>query len=282
MNLLREINWIEKNKIIDNLLGYNTISSYPLIAGLEAEVAKICLGETCYVLKIWNKKSKPNIQNQYKIIRTLYENGLTVPQPMGYGRDKDMNQVLLTSYNGSPVNITDNQILLNLASILNEVHKTPLELFDPQLVLEYDFIKYFYPGVEEHADIHELLVHLVKKSNMKNEQLIHGDYNLGNILESEGTYTIIDWTNGQRGDPRYDIAWSVILIQIYTDKSYASLYRNDFLNIYTRGDLELFEAIACLRWILLNRIVNLSKGIKTIRRVREILKENVHLHEGLL
>ncbi|WP_338080758.1 phosphotransferase family protein [Cohnella luojiensis] len=117
-----------------------------------------------------------------------------------------------------------------------------------------------------------------------NKIVIHGDYNLGNILESDGKYTIIDWTNVQLGDPRYDIAWSIILIWIYVSEKYSSTYRSEFItmNNYTANELEKFEAIACLRWILLNRIANLPKRHNTISTVRTILMKNKYLNEGLL
>nr|WP_240703172.1 hypothetical protein [Cohnella luojiensis] len=107
---------------------------------------------------------------------------------------------------------------------------------------------------------------------------------MGNILESDGKYTIIDWTNVQLGDPRYDIAWSIILIWIYVSEKYSSTYRSEFItmNNYTANELEKFEAIACLRWILLNRIANLPKRHNTISTVRTILMKNKYLNEGLL
>ena len=116
---------------------------------------------------------------------------------------------------------------------------------------------------------------------MKSEHLIHGDLNLGNVLEYNNELTVIDWTNGQQGDPRYDIAWSVFLLQIYNGESFASFYRKSFIDLFTNSELEAFEAIACIRWILLHRSVGLSKEAETLRRVRGILQKK-HLSENLL
>ncbi|UVI33119.1 phosphotransferase family protein [Paenibacillus spongiae] len=165
-----------------------------------------------------------------------------------------------------------------------EIHKFPLDSADDLTIPRYDFINYFFPGIENQRDIQEILNWLVGSSGMEQKCLIHGDYNLGNILECDGRYTIIDWTNVQLGDPRYDMAWSIILMWIYVSEKNSSYYRSVFLmnNTYTSDELEKFEAIACLRWILLNRIANLPRRNNTISTVRTILKKNKYLDEALL
>lgn len=89
---------------------------------------------------------------------------------------------------------------------------------------------------------------------------------------------------GQLGDPRYDIAWSIVLIRIYVGLKYGTIYHSSFISNfqYTVDELELFEAIACLRWILLNRIADLPKGKETIKRVRIIIMNNKYLNEDLI
>jgi aminoglycoside phosphotransferase (APT) family kinase protein len=168
--------------------------------------------------------------------------------------------------------------------ILTEIHRFPLEELDVSLLQKHDFISYFYPTIEDHLDIRNLLEQLVKNSGMKQDRIIHGDYNLGNILNADGKYTIIDWTNGQLGDPRYDIAWSIVLMRIYVGDRYGTVYLSSFLaeNQFTVDELEIYEAIACLRWILLNRITDLPKGKDTFKRVKNILKNNTFLNENFL
>lgn len=285
MNSIRDISWAEKDRLVDSLSEYSSsLTVVPLKSGLEAEVAKICLDETSFVLKVWNRSSRPNVECQYNLLKVLFNQGLPVSRPMGWGWDKDSNQVLLTSYDGSPVMKVKQPILIYFAKILSDIHRFPPEDLGGSILCKYDFIHYFYPRVEEHQDIQILLEKLVALSGMKQDKLIHGDFNLGNILESEGKYTVIDWTNGQYGDPRYDIAWSIVLIRIYVGQRYGAIYQSAFLsgNEYTADELELFEAIACLRWILLNRIADLPKGTTTIKRVKYILKSNKHLNQSLI
>ncbi|MEF3301693.1 aminoglycoside phosphotransferase family protein [Paenibacillus sp. GYB003] len=280
-----EINWREKSEAIDLLLDNSgSVTVVPLDSGLEAEVAKIGLQETSFALKVWNKASKPHVESQYKLLKALYDKGLPVSQPLGWGTDREANPVLLTSFDGTPVTKVDRSVLALLAKTLSEIHRFPTEPLDGSILRQYDFIDYFYPNMERHEDLHRLLARLVALGDMRQTKLIHGDFNLGNVLEAEGTYTVIDWTNGQYGDPRYDIAWSIVLVRIYVGPKYGDMYKAAFLSEhpYTPDELELFEAIACLRWILLNRIADLPKGKQTIARVTSILKSNIHLHEKLL
>jgi fructosamine-3-kinase len=282
---IRSVNWKEKSNRLQLLLVEDALNIItPLDSGLEAEVIMISTSEAKFVLKIWNRDSKPDVSIQYKLLEELCNRGIAVSKPMGWGIDEDNNQVLLTSYDGIPVQKVNKVKLTEIANILTEIHRIQLGILGETFIPRYDFVTYFFPRIDEHLDIKELLLRLVESSKVVQNCLIHGDYNLGNILESDGKYTIIDWTNVQLGDSRYDIAWSIILIRIYVSERYATTYRTVFLtkNKYTEEELEKFEAIACLRWVLLNRIVKLPKRHNTISTVRIVLKTNRFLNEGLV
>ncbi|KYP82069.1 hypothetical protein AYW79_05880 [Ferroacidibacillus organovorans] len=64
-----------------------------------------------------------------------------------------------------------------------------------------DFVEYFYSGIEAFPSMKEELIRLIASADMNMDRIIHGDFNLGNIVEENGRYTVIDWTNGQFGDP---------------------------------------------------------------------------------
>lgn len=257
----------------------------PMPSGLEADVYKISTAKDDFVLKVWNRDSRPDIAKQYELLQGLFIQGIPVSEPLGWGMDANNNQVLLTGYGGTPVAKLNKLKLETLADILTGIHSVPIEsLPSPEALLRYHFISYFFPGIDGHADIKEILLPLVEDSQVGQYRLIHGDYNLGNILETDGRFTIIDWTNIQLGDPRYDAAWSIFLMRIYTSERYGSLYKSLLLakNADLVEGVERFEAIACLRWILLNRIAELPKGKNTLSVVRAIIKNNVHLDEKLL
>ncbi len=278
---LREINWVEKSEALELLLQHETtFQVVPLDSGLEAEVAKIVTSTADCVLKIWNKASKPDIQMQYQTLNALCSHGRAVSKPLGWGTDREGNPILLTSYNGSSVQKIDQLKLMKLAKMLTDIHKLPLDKLNGFSLPRYDFISYFYPRIEEFPDIQQPLMELVLRASMEQEYVIHGDYHLGNILENENELTVIDWTNVQMGDPRYDIGWSIILMWIYVSEKRASFYRAAFCaeNRFEADELELFEAIACLRWILLNRVDHPPVRNDTIARVRSILNSNKYLH----
>ncbi|MFF3923965.1 aminoglycoside phosphotransferase family protein [Paenibacillus lactis] len=282
---MREINWVEKSEALESLLKHETtFQVVPLDSGLEAEVAKIVTSTADYVLKVWNKASKPDVQMQYQILNALSSHGRAVTKPLGWGTDRDGNPAMLTSYDGMPVQKVDQPRLVRLAKMLMEIHDLPLDSLNGFELPSYDFISYFYPRIEEFPDIQHPLMELVMRANMKQECVIHGDYHQGNILESENELTVIDWTNVQMGDPRYDIAWSIILMWIYASEKRAAFYRAAFCAEigFEADELELFEAIACLRWILLSRVDHPPVRKGTIARVRSILNSNKYLHPMLL
>lgn len=282
---MRNIIWKESCEDFQSLLAQDVPkNTVPMDSGLEADVFKISTPELNLVLKVWNRDSRPDISIQYHLLEGLYNRGISVSKPYGWGADDSNNQVLLTSYDGTPINKVNKLKLTEIANILTEIHKFPTDILGSRTMPRYDFIDYFFPRIDEQLDIKELLIQLVESLKMEQSCLIHGDYNLGNILEADGKYTIIDWTNVQLGDPRYDISWSIILIWIYVSERHCSTYRSVFLerNNYTGDELEKFEAIACLRWILLNRITNLPKRANTISTVRTIIMKNKYLNDKLL
>jgi hypothetical protein len=57
-NLIRDINWIERSNVIDYLSDQSaSLTAVPLDSGLEAEVTRIYISESSFVLKVWNRNS---------------------------------------------------------------------------------------------------------------------------------------------------------------------------------------------------------------------------------
>jgi aminoglycoside phosphotransferase (APT) family kinase protein len=105
------------------------------------------------------------------------------------------------------------------------------------------------------------------------------DYNLGNILVAGERMTIIDWSNAHVGDVRYDTAWASTLLCIYGQPHHASV----FLHAYevnaaapaTRRERAMMEAIAGLRWILLNRSYALPLGNEKQQQVLDVVHQRL-------
>ena len=284
-DLISDITWMERSPDIQSLLLCNdSIQIDSMDSGLEADVYRINTIDVSFVLKVWNKQSRPDISTQYHVLEAMYQRGISVSKPYGWGVDSDQNPVLLTSFDGVSINKLNKLKVTTIANILCDIHTIPTDKIDTYILPQYNFVDYFFPAIDSHLDIKELLIELVATVNLAQTHLIHGDYHLGNIVESEEMYTVIDWTNVQLGDPRYDIAWSIILLWIYAGERNSSIYRAVFLshNNYTLEETEKFEAIACLRFILLNRIAKVPKRENTISTVKTILSKNKYLNERLL
>jgi hypothetical protein len=86
------------------------------------------------------------------------------------------------------------------------------------------------------------------------------------------------------GDVRYDIAWSVVLIRIYVNAKLANQYRAAFhrMSMIDEHDYEVFEAIACLRWLLLERFGYLRYDDRVRHHVAMIVRDNRYLNDELL
>lgn len=268
---LDKIKWVAKDKAIDDLLeARQTV----LPAGLEADVLKVSTPTTEYVLKIWCRDSKPDVSYQYEMLQTLRAMGVSVSQAYGWGIDHNQNRVLLTSYDGRALSHGDD--IHRVSKLMAELHRIPLDSFPANLCRQYDFVKYFFPRIDEHPDLEDALYIQLDAANMDSSTMIHGDYNLGNVLVGPTKYTIIDWTNVQLGDRRYDFSWASFLIRIYNEESvYQQFIRTYLLEIpISREDRARFEAIACLRWLLLSRIANVPKNIDTDSRIQAFLLQD--------
>jgi len=277
LDRLRGIRWMAESEMTVRLAEAGDSDIVPLAPGLEAEVALIRLENAECVLKIWNRHSKPDIGFQYRLLKSLSDRGMPVSRPLGWGEDASGNQVLLTSYDGAPVREAGADKLRRIAGLLLDIHRCRID--EPELP-RYDFVSYFFPGVDAHPDLATELERLVGIARPRQDTLIHGDYNFNNVLEAEdGRLTVIDWTNGQWGDARYDIGWSVFLADLYTDDELASSYRSAFLTGggYRAEEMEPFEAIGLIRWLLLDRAAGMPRKAETEERLRRFMAANRYI-----
>ncbi|WP_233710999.1 aminoglycoside phosphotransferase family protein [Lederbergia citrisecunda] len=277
---LSVVNWIEKSEILDDLINHeDTLTLHPMNQGYEAEVIKIDSDNESFVLKVWNKRSKPDIRFQYHLLNVLFERELSVSKPIGWGIDQNSDKVLLTTFDGEPVLKVNNKKMIDFAYILSTLHQINIEDKGTIQLPKYDFVDYFFPELNKHPDIHNAVSSLVHLIHIKQERIIHGDFHLANILEENDRYNVIDWTNGQLGDPRYDFAWSFTLKRIYISERLAQVFRSSYLlnNDIPNEDLEVFESLACLRWILLSRSGGTPIGPNTMKRVKSLIGNNPFL-----
>ncbi|QTD42987.1 aminoglycoside phosphotransferase family protein [Sporosarcina sp. Te-1] len=283
MNHLRTIKWLEtKSKLQVLLQDTSAISWLQVDQGFEAEVAKLQTQGERFVMKVWNQSSKPDVRFQYKLLETLSKLGIPVSSPLGWGTDGEGHQVLLTTDGGQPVLELTKDDMVRMAGILSSIHRLTAEEIGDLQIPSYDFMTYFFPGAQNHADLAFLLTSLTRVAQPNQRHLVHGDFHMHNIVRQDGQFTVIDWTNAQWGDARYDFAWAFLLLSLYVSEEVADTFRSAYITEQTAAELKPFEALACLRWILLFRQGGVPIMSDTKRRVASFIDQNPFLKDSRL
>jgi Ser/Thr protein kinase RdoA (MazF antagonist) len=84
---------------------------------------KISSDEESFVLKVWNKSSRPDVSFQFHLLNALSERGLAVSKPVGWGVNPNADKVLLTTFDGTPVNKLNEKKMIDIANILSRLHQ---------------------------------------------------------------------------------------------------------------------------------------------------------------
>lgn len=280
--ILHNIQWNEQDDLLHMLLqSTDEITQHPLDQGFEAEVIKLSCAQGDLVLKIWNQQAKPDVEAQYQLLQFLLAKGIAVSKPMGWGVLDNEDQVLLTTFDGTALTNMNKKKIVQTATLLSAIHHVKITESEYALLPKYDFVDYFFPDVATYPDISDILYHVMPMITLEQNRVIHGDFHLGNILNKQDRYTVIDWTNGQLGDARYDVVWSMTLQKIYISERYAEVFRDAYLAEHpiAEKELQLFEALACLRWILLARQGGITVQPQAQQNIKRVIAHNPLLAE---
>ncbi|NUU63019.1 phosphotransferase enzyme family protein [Paenibacillus agri] len=256
-----------------------------ITTGFEADILLLQKkDEPKYVLKVWKQLFNSQAHQQYKFLFNAQIAGLPVPTPVGWGRTDTGTEVLATDFSGYPVDKPSKRQIEQFARVLYQIHHTPTH----HLGLDSDtggeiidiIINQYFPDIEQHQDIMIILESLRGTYPDRERRLIHGDFNLGNILLKDHEITIIDWTNVQVGDIRYDVAWSAVLLLISLGENEYNWFKSAYLSQQPFEDIELnvFESIAALRWLLLNRIVSFPNGEEKSKELQCFLEKRLPIN----
>jgi len=100
--------------------------------------------------------------------------------------------------------------------------------------------------------------------------LVHWDFHHENVLvDAQNRPWVIDWTQFQATDIRFDLAWTLILLASERDAATSEAVRNEYfrqrgwLESEVAGDLQFFEAGACAKR-LLSVLISLGSGADAI------------------
>ncbi len=95
---------------------------------------------------------------------------------------------------------------------------------------------------------------------------VHLDFHPENVLlRDDGTAIVIDWTQVDISDPRFGLAWTLLLVGAYE----GIRWRDVILNEYERlagtkvEQIEFFDVIACIKR-LFSIVISLSEGSETM------------------
>lgn len=96
--------------------------------------------------------------------------------------------------------------------------------------------------------------------------LLHWDFHPANVLFAPpDSYSVIDWTQAEICDPRFDLAWTLVLVgsQASWDAAAAILTGYAAQGGATEPDLDYFVAAACLKR-LFSVLVSLGHGAESL------------------
>lgn len=284
------IRWLYTSELFDRCLSDPAFLIEPLQSGLEGEVYKISWPAFHFstVFKVWNRSSKQDPMKQLSVLQHLREFGVPVSEVYGCGYDDVGSPILVTSFDGRPLADSEGHDVSVFAKLLAQIHRLPANRFPleiPDKATVFDrLIHYFFPSLSLHPDLQEAVHSIVPRITPMDVSVIHGDFNLGNIVHQGERYCILDWTNAQVSDGRYDLAWAAFLIKIYMNDNVYHKFKESYFHERSMGSIDypLFEMLGFLRWLLLHRMANLPMKEDTFAKIKRFRDENKSILGGVV
>ncbi|MBP1989638.1 aminoglycoside phosphotransferase family protein [Paenibacillus eucommiae] len=194
--------------------------------GHTSDVGIIKSERGCYILKRTRGDQYCSwLSQEIHVLGCLQETQLPIPSVYQFVEEKDKNQAwaLVQFFEGETLRQAlmnekncdkKHELIFNFGAALSNIHRTPCpkELIGDSIWLdnmlrtaEYNLKHYSVDGTIE------LLGSLKNNKPQATEYtLIHGDFTIDNVLVCDGKIaSIIDWSGGAFGDPRYDAALAV-------------------------------------------------------------------------
>ncbi len=259
-----EIDWKSQTQDFQRwVVGHAESIVKPLSPGVEADIFAVGHEKSpSYVFKRWKKDFAQKQKEQFDFLNVAVQANLPVTQPVGWGVDASNRGILATKYGGEPVQNPSKEQLDIFTSTLSAIHNISFKGFKLQepkdnqafisKLLDRKFLR-----LDSQPDIYPISEKLRESIPLGQFSLIHGDYHIGNILLKGSRLSVIDWTDAQIGDYRYDLAWSSFLLWIYGDEQSQTVFLDSYLKAretkIDRSEYIFFELIAAIIWILIRR-----------------------------
>lgn len=258
----------------------------PLPPGYEADVAVLTdIERPQFVVKRWRPQWQIDAEGQSRFLSRAKAFGLPVPVPAATGVDADGRSILVMEYCGEALWDASDAELKRVGAMLAQIHRAPpvalgFELPEPIGSPIDNILARFFPRLDRHPDIRAACMTVAAGLDVIPPRVIHGDFNFGNVLRNaERRLSIIDWTDVGVGDPRYDLAWAMVILWIYSGQHAADLflsaYRTAIDETIDLLALARLQTVAALQWILLDRHVTLREGQATRRDIGEFVENSL-------
>jgi aminoglycoside phosphotransferase (APT) family kinase protein len=168
--------------------------------------------------------------------------------PLLFSSQGDINLDLLNSFIGLFVNLHQLDWQPFNENLIRNANLESAGIIKTQLGLWRDFYQQFplpdFLPVFDWLEVHQQELRVSKPA------VLHWDFHPENIiLRPDDAMVVIDWTGLQVSDPRFDLAWTLMLVTAYEGSNWRKL----LLETYERKagepieQLEFFDVAACLR-----------------------------------
>jgi aminoglycoside phosphotransferase (APT) family kinase protein len=189
--------------------------------GMTSEVAFVDGDTRCVIKRCRNPIYLEWLSREHQVLRALAGSGLPLPSVLDYAEldteDRHESWLVMSCLDGRSLwkeilqsNRRERADLLGrVGELLKRLHAIPVPSVltvespwaDRKLAKARQNLAWCDGSAELLADLHGRRPHSVP------EVLIHGDLALDNVLiTSDGTVSLIDWSAGDQGDPRCDLA----------------------------------------------------------------------------
>ncbi|NOU86036.1 phosphotransferase [Paenibacillus sp. LMG 31460] len=228
--------------------------------GHTSDVAIIESSRGCFVIKRAKGEQYCSwLSKEIDVLYSLHNTKLPIPSVYQIVQQKSENQswALLQFFEGETLRHVLNkekntdkkhEMIFNFGLTLSQIHSTPcpkelirdtIWLDDMLVHAEYN-LKHF--SVDGTAELLEQLKN--NKPQPLKSTLIHGDFTIDNVLVRDGKIiSIIDWSGGAFGDPRYDISLAIRPKPnaIETESGIHTFFEGYGIKILNKKEYEYFE-----------------------------------------
>ena len=189
---------------------------------MTSEVAVVKGDTPCVIKRVRDPRYLEWLSREHRVLLALADSSLAIPRVLGYAHVDNKEEgpeawLVMSRLEGHPLwneilhasSQRRARLLQRVGALLKRLHATPVPIglrsesswVDRMLAEARDNLVWCDGTAELLADLRH------RRPDPVPEVLIHGDLALDNVLVGAGdSMSLIDWSGGAHGDPRYDLA----------------------------------------------------------------------------